>query len=201
MGLATFCGLPAFTRPAVVPLHHGAGARLSIAIPAEPGFLAAGVWSRGGTVARRFRFPGRGGGPTGIMWTSREAPLSPRRRGFQGAGEFPPFAPAPPAFGNGVLMDTLSALAKARKARRTGTITGIRAPNEPKALKRYQTMPKHCRAVYAVAMRGKSRAAAIRAFCEMCVGWERREVARCTDPACPLYAYRPRKEATDATDN
>jgi hypothetical protein len=57
---------------------------------------------------------------------------------------------------------------------------------------RLETMPCSCRNTYLRAMRGRSRNAAIKAFCQMCVGWQhRRDVTDCTDPACPLYPYRP----------
>lgn len=55
-------------------------------------------------------------------------------------------------------------------------------------------MPKVNVSVYLRAVRGKSRPAAIKAFCMECVGWQRREVALCTSLACPLYPYRPFKE-------
>lgn len=40
-------------------------------------------------------------------------------------------------------------------------------------------------------MTGKSRKAAIHAFCFECVLWQGKEVSRCTDAAFPLYPYRP----------
>lgn len=51
-------------------------------------------------------------------------------------------------------------------------------------------VPERCRSLYNRAMGGKSRQAAIRAFCLMCVGWVAPEVRRCTAPNCPLYPYR-----------
>jgi len=47
--------------------------------------------------------------------------------------------------------------------------------------------------IYNRAMSGKSRKAAMRAFCLERVGWKRNEVALCTDKDCPLYPYRPYK--------
>jgi hypothetical protein len=40
-------------------------------------------------------------------------------------------------------------------------------------------------------MTGKSRKAAVHAFCLECCGWQISEVFRCTDGGCPLYLYRP----------
>ena len=52
-------------------------------------------------------------------------------------------------------------------------------------------MPKLYRGIYNKAMTGKSRKAAMRAFCLECVAWQINEVFQCTDAACPLYPYRP----------
>jgi hypothetical protein len=52
------------------------------------------------------------------------------------------------------------------------------------------SIPKKYRQVYERAMTGRSQAAAIRAHCLMCVGWQREEVKLCTAPDCPLYLYR-----------
>jgi hypothetical protein len=57
--------------------------------------------------------------------------------------------------------------------------------------KRLSDMPETCRRTYLRAMQGRSLAAAVKAFCMECVSWDRREVALCTAPACPLYPYRP----------
>ena len=51
-------------------------------------------------------------------------------------------------------------------------------------------VPVKYRALYAKAMSGKSRRAAVRAHCLMCVGWVPEEVTKCTAPNCPLYPYR-----------
>ena len=53
-------------------------------------------------------------------------------------------------------------------------------------------MPRSYRACYDKAVSGKSRKAAMRAFCLECCGYEIREVFLCTDLGCPLYPYRPR---------
>lgn len=54
-------------------------------------------------------------------------------------------------------------------------------------------MPKIHRANYDKAMNGRSMRAATKAFCLMCVQWQKEEVRLCTDLACPLYPYRPYK--------
>ena len=51
-------------------------------------------------------------------------------------------------------------------------------------------VPRKYRAIYERATSGKSRKAAVRAFCLECVGWQAREVDLCTSPGCPLYPYR-----------
>jgi hypothetical protein len=56
---------------------------------------------------------------------------------------------------------------------------------------RLSQMPKTGRSTYLRAVGGRSPKSAIKAFCLECVGWQRAEVARCTDLACPLWAYRP----------
>ena len=59
-----------------------------------------------------------------------------------------------------------------------------------KVLDRLREMPILHRNTYLRALAGGSPQSAIEAFCSMCVGWE--EVPEtCTDPACPLYPYRP----------
>jgi len=60
-----------------------------------------------------------------------------------------------------------------------------------KIAKRLEDTPETMRRTYLRAVSGRSMAAGIKAFCAECVGWDRAEVARCTAPACPLYAYRP----------
>ena len=58
-------------------------------------------------------------------------------------------------------------------------------------------MPEHCVKAYNRAMSGKSRNAAIKAFCRECVGYENMalEIRLCTDRSCPLYPYRPHRKA------
>ena len=52
-------------------------------------------------------------------------------------------------------------------------------------------VPESMRKTYDKAMTGKSRGAAVKAFCCECCGYDRKEVSLCTDPGCPLYLYRP----------
>jgi len=56
-----------------------------------------------------------------------------------------------------------------------------------------EDIPRKYQRIYDRAMSGKSRKAAMRAFCLECVGWECNEVALCTDKNCPLYSYRSYK--------
>lgn len=51
-------------------------------------------------------------------------------------------------------------------------------------------VPRKYRKLYERAMRGKSRKAAMKAFCAECVQWQINEVEKCTDVGCPLYPYR-----------
>ncbi|MHC4130486.1 MAG: hypothetical protein ACYSSP_03540 [Planctomycetota bacterium] len=62
--------------------------------------------------------------------------------------------------------------------------------NEKIAERRLQ-MPKVYRSNYDQAMTGRSRRAAIKAFCLECVCWHKEEVRLCSSPACPLFPYRP----------
>ena len=56
---------------------------------------------------------------------------------------------------------------------------------------RVSQMPETCRANYLRALRGKSLAAGVKAFCLECTGWNRQAARECTSPACPLHPYRP----------
>jgi hypothetical protein len=66
------------------------------------------------------------------------------------------------------------------------------APADPEAVrrKRLAQIPVRQRPIFLRAWTGKSRKAALRAFCLECVGYESAEVNCCTTPACPLYEYR-----------
>ena len=45
--------------------------------------------------------------------------------------------------------------------------------------------------VFRAAYSGKSRPAAIKAFCVWCMGYVASEITGCTAKDCPLYHYRP----------
>jgi hypothetical protein len=62
---------------------------------------------------------------------------------------------------------------------------------------RREQMPNIHRANYDKAMKGRSMKAAIKAFCLMCVQWQKEEVRLCTDLACSLYPYRPYKSRSN----
>ncbi len=51
-------------------------------------------------------------------------------------------------------------------------------------------VPAKYQRLFERARTGRSRKAAIRAHCLMCVGWLEREVEKCTSPTCPLFHYR-----------
>ena len=56
---------------------------------------------------------------------------------------------------------------------------------------RLSQIPERQRRAYIKAVERKSMAAAVKSFCYECVGYVREETKLCTDPACPLWAYRP----------
>ena len=110
-----------------------------------------------------------------------------------------PTAPAPQT------ANVNERLAKARAARRSGaqpsakSVDGLLkqavldrpAAEIAKIAKRLEDTPETMRRTYLRAVSGRSKPAAIRAFCAECCGWVREEVRLCTAPACPLYPYRP----------
>jgi len=57
---------------------------------------------------------------------------------------------------------------------------------------RLAQIPRAYRGIYKRAVAGKSRKAAMHAFCNECCGWQIKEVFLCTDLACSLYPYRPK---------
>lgn len=61
---------------------------------------------------------------------------------------------------------------------------------------RLANMPILHRSTYQKAVRGKSRKAAMCAFCAECCGYQIKEVYLCTDLGCPLYPYRPRSRVS-----
>ena len=56
--------------------------------------------------------------------------------------------------------------------------------------KRLSDIPTNYKNTYQKAMTGKSKSAAVKAFCLECMGWQREEVRKCNSIACPLYPYR-----------
>ena len=58
---------------------------------------------------------------------------------------------------------------------------------------RLKDMPMSCRNNYKMAISGRSRKAAVKAFCLECMGWERTEVHNCNTITCPLHPYKPYK--------
>ncbi|MFC1739246.1 hypothetical protein ACFL1G_09395 [Planctomycetota bacterium] len=52
-------------------------------------------------------------------------------------------------------------------------------------------IPRIHQANYDKAISGKSKAAALKAFCLECVCWQKEEVRLCTSPQCSLFPYRP----------
>lgn len=92
-----------------------------------------------------------------------------------------------------------------------GLLSGIRESltlaQAKKVRRRLNECPANRRNAYVKAMRGNSMGAAIKAFCQMCVGWAEvvDQIRNCTDLACPLYPYRPhragaKEEAADGTE-
>jgi len=67
---------------------------------------------------------------------------------------------------------------------------------EAQIAKRRAEMPRLYRACYNKAVSGKSRKAAMRAFCAECCGYQIKEIYLCTDLGCPLYPYRPRSRVS-----
>ena len=67
---------------------------------------------------------------------------------------------------------------------------------EEQIAERLGQMPRKYRATYRRAVKGKSLRACINTQCLECVGWQSREVAGCTDLACPLFAVRPYQDSS-----
>lgn len=101
-----------------------------------------------------------------------------------------------------VTRASVEARRTAKTTDETGLLGGLDATGDSRQaiLKRVENMPVTCRKTYLRAMTGKSRTAAMKSFCRMCVGWQsKRQIADCTDPACPLYPYRPFREKKAAS--
>ena len=65
---------------------------------------------------------------------------------------------------------------------------------------RQTQIPRKYRAVYDRAVKGTSLRSAINAQCLECVCWQSKEVALCTDLACPLWAVRPYRSSGNARE-
>ena len=75
----------------------------------------------------------------------------------------------------------------------------IAGKRKAKIAERRTEIPRRYRGVYDKAVQGKSRKAAMRAFCLECCGWQVNEVFLCAALACPLYPYRPRSRVPQDT--
>jgi len=73
---------------------------------------------------------------------------------------------------------------------------GDKAKRQEMIARRCKQIPKLYRGIYEKAVTGKSRKAAMHAFCLECVCWQIKEVFLCTDLGCPLYPYRPISRAS-----
>lgn len=75
----------------------------------------------------------------------------------------------------------------------------IETPKGQLILARANEMPLYCVSLYVKAMSKGPRSVAIRAFCQMCMGWRKAEVSRCTDPSCPLFRFRRGPQRNEAS--
>jgi len=66
--------------------------------------------------------------------------------------------------------------------------------------KRRASMPSKYRKQYDKAVQGRSLRACVNSQCLECCAWQSREVALCTDLACPLYAVRPYRGSGSGRD-
>lgn len=92
-----------------------------------------------------------------------------------------------------------------RKMTIQADIVRMQIPNHKDAVKprtrqeqiadRLANIPESNRKTYQKAVGGRNRAAAVKAFCQECVGYERAEITACTDLGCSLYPYRPYRTA------
>lgn len=57
--------------------------------------------------------------------------------------------------------------------------------------RRVSSMPESMRKSYLKTRKSKSKAAAVKAFCQECMGYLRNEVRDCTAQACPMWYVRP----------
>jgi hypothetical protein len=75
-------------------------------------------------------------------------------------------------------------------------------PSEKRPEAGLSWIPKSYQRTYLRALAGEaSPREAIKAKCCECMGWsERKDVANCTAPRCPLYAYRPYQDSKGTMD-
>ncbi|MFX0194891.1 MAG: hypothetical protein ACFFCW_02120 [Candidatus Hodarchaeota archaeon] len=66
--------------------------------------------------------------------------------------------------------------------------------------KRRAQIPRKYRRLYDRATGGKSLRSSINAQCLECCGWQSREVAVCSDVACPLWSVRPYRSSGNGRD-
>ena len=74
----------------------------------------------------------------------------------------------------------------------------MKSANLPTSLEK--TAPSAYQSVFLRAASGRSRTAAIKAFCLTCVGFCREDIKGCTAPACPLFPYRPYQSDIEGDD-
>ena len=87
-------------------------------------------------------------------------------------------------------MELLSHIQRQREGPKT---------REGQIAERLVQIPESQQQTYLRATKGKNRAAAVKAFCYECCGYEREEVKLCTDLACPLWLYRPGRTTRGAS--
>ena len=97
----------------------------------------------------------------------------------------------------------MSRMAQAREALRSRRIAhtsaisvqdaleGVSPTRRPPIERRLAEMPESFKRTYLKAVGGRSRPAAVRAFCAECMGYDREGVTECTSLACALWPYRP----------
>lgn len=61
----------------------------------------------------------------------------------------------------------------------------------PNTLVLLEQFPAGMRRGYLKALAGKNPRAGIKAFCQICLGFEREAIRACSDHSCPLMPYRP----------
>ncbi len=83
-------------------------------------------------------------------------------------------------------------LAAERKVRLSKALADLDSKRRLAVLRRAKETPSSLRQAYRRAATGlSSPKAAIRAFCYMCIGYERLEITKCSAYGCPLWCYRP----------